>query len=375
MANQQIGFEVVGKSNASEVMGKAAKEAEKLRDKLNKAFDLKGALTGAFIGAFGAAALLDKAINTVSESFKNMADVADQSSKAGISAGEFYQLSVAAEQAGVSTSSLAKAIRELRFMMKDAQTDTKKMDALTKGLGYTEEQVRSGNIQTIDVYKRVAVALSQVTTDLEKTTLVSKFFTDRTSNEMLPVLEAIGKNPDIFNGLIVASQNSYDAADKLDDMLSKLWHNIKTGIGVVAVSAFQSLNTQLDFAKTSLGWLWDHSPSGFVAEKMGISNPFKSETSGTSNASATQAQKDGAKFLAKDLTKEANGDNTIANSLGASMGNGPTSGVIGVGNNATFSLMEEQLDALKDIKDAIDKLGPISPMNTDFTKESYQNIA
>jgi hypothetical protein len=374
MANQQIGFEVVGKSNASEVMGKAAKEAEKLREKLAKAFDLKGALTGAFIGAFGAAALLDKAINTITESFRNMADIADQSGKAGISAGEFYQLSVAADQASVSTRSLAKGIRELRFMIKDAQTDTVKMDAFTKGLGYTEEEVRSGNIKTIDVYKRIAVALSQVSSDLEKTTLISKFFSNMTANEMLPVLEAIGKNPDIFKGLITASQESYDAADKLDDMISKLWHNIKTVIGIGAVGAFRSLSNQIEFVKEGMAWLWDHSPTGLVAEQLGITNPFKNEASSNSNASATQAQKDGAKFLAKDLTKEAKGDNTIANSLGASMGNGPTSGVIGVGNNATFSLMEEQLDALKDIKDAIDRLGPISPMNTDFTKESYQNI-
>jgi hypothetical protein len=369
MANQQIGFEVVGKSNASEVMGKAAKEAEKLRDKLNKAFDLKGALTGAFIGAFGAAALLDKAINTISESFKNMADIADQSGKAGISAGEFYQLSVAADQASVSTRSLAKGIRELRFMIKDAQTDTTKMEALTKGLGYTEEEVRSGNIQTIDVYKRIAIALSQVSTDLEKTTLVSKFFSNMTANEMMPVLEAIGKNPDIFKGLITASQESYDAADKLDDMISKLWHNIKTVIGIGAVTAFKNLSTEINFVKEGLGWLWDHSPSGFVAEKMGITNPFKNDTTTTSNASATQAQKDGAKFLAKDLSKESKNDNTIANSLGASMGNGPTSGVIGVGNNATFSLMEEQLDTLKSIRDSIDKLGTPQGMNTDFTKQ------
>jgi len=375
MANQQLGFDVVGKSNAAEVMGKAGKEAEKLRDKLNKAFDIKGALTGAFIGAFGAAALLDKAINTITESFKNMADVADQSGKAGISAGEFYQLSVAAEQAGVSTRSLAKAVRELRFMIKDAQTDTVKMDALTKGLGYTEEQVRSGNIQTIDVYKRVAVALSQVSTDLEKTTLISKFFSNMTANEMMPVLEAIGKNPDIFKGLIVASQESYDAADKLDDMISKLWHNLKTGIGIVAVQAFQNLQSEIDVVKTSLSWLWEHSPTGLVGEMMGISNPFKSDTSATASPSATQTQKDGAKFLAQETAKTVKDSNTIANSLGASMGNGPTSGVIGVGNNATFSLMEEQLVTLKEIRDNIDRLGTPQGMNTDFTKESYQNIS
>jgi hypothetical protein len=374
MANQQLGFEVVGKSNASQVMGQAGKEADKLRDKLSKAFDIKGALTSAFIGAFGAAALLDKAINTITESFRNMADVADQSTKAGVSAGEFYLLSVAAEQAGVSTSSLAKGIRDLRFMMKDAQTDTVKMERLTKGLGYTEEEVRSGNIKAIDVYKRVAIALSQVTTDLEKTTLVSQFFTDRTANEMLPVLEAIGKNPDIFKGLLVASQESYDAADKLDDMISKLWHNLKTGIGIVAVQAFKNLQTELDIVQTSLSWLWEHSPNGFVANMMGISNPFAKNTSETASPSATQTQKDGAKFLAQENAKTVKGDNTIANSLGASMGNGPTSGVIGVGNNAQFTIMEQQLDTLKEIRDSIDRLGTPGYQNTDFTKPEYPTV-
>ena len=56
------------------------------------------------------------------------------------------------------------------------------------------------------------------------------------------------------------------------------------------------------------------------------------------------------------------------------MGNGPTSGVIGVGNNATFTMMEQQLDTLKEIRDSIDRLGTPTGMNTDFTKESYQNI-
>jgi hypothetical protein len=92
--------------------------------------------------------------------------------------------------------------------------------------------------------------------------------------------------------------------------------------------------------------------------------------SGRATANA-EASKVNAQAIIDAQQKTVKNDNTIANSLGASMGNGPTSGVIGVGNNAQFTLMEEQLDALKSIKDAIDRLGPISPMNTDFTKPEY----
>jgi hypothetical protein len=63
MANQQLGFDVVGKSNAAEVMGKAGKEAEKLANKLKNAFDVKGALTGALTGAAGCSALINMLTN------------------------------------------------------------------------------------------------------------------------------------------------------------------------------------------------------------------------------------------------------------------------------------------------------------------------
>jgi hypothetical protein len=96
----------------------------------------------------------------------------------------------------------------------------------------------------------------------------------------------------------------------------------------------------------------------------------------TSNAPAVaQVTKAQADAIAASSNKSIKDSNTIANSLGASMGNGPTSGVIGVGNNAQFTLMEEQLDTLKAIRDSIDKLGMPQGMNTDFTKESYQNIS
>lgn len=373
MANQQLGFDVVGRSNASEVMGKAAKEAEKLRDKLNKAFDLKGALTGAFIGAFGAAALLDKAINTITESFKTMADIADQSGKAGISSEEFSKLSFAASDAGVSTSVLSKSIRELRFMMKDALTDTKKMTLLTEGLGFSEADVRSGNIKSIEVFQRVAQAISTQETDTQKLAIATAFFGDKVANDMLPVLEAIGKNPDIFKGLLTASEETYKAADVLDTKFLKLWTNIKTGVGIATIAIADQVGKQKDVYSRFFSWLWEHSPTGYFGEKMGFSNPFESKPE-TTNASTAQTSKINAQAIIDAQQKTVKNDNTIANSLGASMGNGPTSGVIGVGNNATFSLMEEQLVTLKEIRDNIDRLGTPQGMNTDFTKPEYPTV-
>jgi hypothetical protein len=371
MANQQLGFEVVGKSNATEVMGKAGKEADKLANKLKSAFDLKGALTGAFIGAFGAAALLNKAISTITESFKGMADVADQAGKAGISAAEFDKLSFAAQDAGVSTSVLSKSIRELRFMMKDAQTDAQKMTLLTKGLGYSEEEVRSGQIKSIELFQRVAQAIGTQTTDTGKLAIATAFFGDKVANDMLPVLEAIVKNPDIFKGLVTGSEEAYAAADKLDTKMAKLWHNIKNNIGSALVK-FDEWNAKTNNAIAD--------PS---VQKMGAEFPLAGlirgtlgtfEKDSTPAPTTAQASKVNAEAIIDASKKTVKNDNTIANSLGASMGNGPTSGVIGVGNNAQFTMMEQQLDTLKEIRDSIDRLGTPGYMNTDFTKPEYPTV-
>ena len=371
---QSLEFGVVGKSNASQVMGQAGKEADKLAKKLANAFDIKGALTGAFIGAFGAAALLDKAINTITESFKDMADVADQAGKAGISAAEFDKLSFAAQDAGVSTSVLSKSIRELRFMMKDAQTDAQKMTLLTKGLGYSEEEVRSGQIKSIELFQRVAQAIATQETDTQKLAIATAFFGDKVANDMLPVLESIAKNPDIFKGLVVGSEEAYAAADKLDTKMAKLWHNIKNNIGLAMVQ-FDEFTSKSEKANAEL--MKSPGMKG-LAESLPFGDAIPAVLGTFQKESATPATAQSSKVNAQAIIdaqqKTVKGDNTIANSLGSSMGNGPTSGVIGVGNNAMSLIMQDQLDTLKQIKEGIDRLGTPGYMNTDFTKQQYPTV-
>jgi hypothetical protein len=368
---QSLEFGIVGKSNASEVMGQAGKEADKLANKLKKAFDFKSAMTGAFIGAFGAAALLDKGINLITESFKSMADVADQAGKAGISAVEFDKLAFAAKDAGVSTSVLSKAIRELRFMMKDALNDTKKMEQLTKNLGFAEEDIRSGKVKSIDIFNRVAQAIATQENDTRKLAIATAFFGDKVANDMLPVLEAIAKNPDIFKGLVTNSEEAYAAADKLDLKLQKIWHNITRFYGAKIVNIADTFENGPVGQKPAIMNMLGVQES---IDKFKANRDKERGMTAPSAPAVAQVSKAQADAIADGNQKNVKGDNTIANSLGASMGNGPTSGVIGVGNNAQFTVMEQQLDTLKEIRDSIDRLGTPGYMNTDFTKPEYPTV-
>jgi len=365
MANQQLGFDVVGKSNAAEVMGKAGKEADKLAKKLKNAFDLKGALTSAFISAFGAAALLDKAVTSVTEGISRMAQAKQESEKAGMDPSEFDKLAMVAEKAGVSMQSLGKAIRQLKVGMKDSLTDTSKMTMFTKGLGFAEEDLRNGKVKTIDVVTRISQVIANEENETRKLAIATAFLSDKFANELLPTLEKIGNNPEIFKGLNTASDVAYEKADRVYEKWSKIWQIVSQSLAVGTMNFLENpLNLGPQAGRNMNAEERETRRKEFEAFKK--KNIYQEPD--PKSAEAAQA------IIDADQKSKKN-DNTIANSLGASMGNGPTSGVIGVGNNAQFTLMEEQLDTLKAIRESIDRLGTPQGMNTDFTKESYQNIS
>jgi len=106
--------------------------------------------------------------------------------------------------------------------------------------------------------------------------------------------------------------------------------------------------------------------AGLISGTLGT---FPTET--TTSPTNAQASKVNAQAIIDAQQKTVKNDNTIA---GSSPINGPSSGVIGVGNNAVNLIMEEQLDTLKQIKEGIDRLGPVLPTNTDFTKQQYPAV-
>jgi hypothetical protein len=156
--------------------------------------------------------------------------------------------------------------------------------------------------------------------------------------------------------------------------MAKLWHNIKNNIGsaLVKFDEFTSKQEKLNnetMNQPGVKRLMESLPfGGSIPAVLGT---FQKESATPANA---QASKVNAQAIIDAQQKTVKDKNTIASSSGPSAINGPTSGVIGVGNNATNLIMEEQLDTLKQIKEAIDRLGTPGYMNTDFTKQQYPTV-
>lgn len=378
MANQQLGFDVVGTSNAAEVMGKAGKEADKLANKIKKAFNFKVAIVESVLAGFGAAALIDKTISTITEGISYLATVQQEAAKAGIDPAEFDKLAMVADKSGVSMQTLGSAIRQLKVAMKDALTDTDKMTKFTKGLGFAEADLRNGKVKSIDVFNRIALAMQGEENESVKLAIATAFLSDKFGSQLLPTLQKIADNPDIFKGMNVQAEEAYNAADRAMEKWSKLGKIVGNGLAVATMDILEN--------PIAPGYV----PPITEDEQTAIDKKTEANSTKVSDEVAAQINEDlkkagvttgllpinptNAQAIIDAQQKTVKDKNTIASSSGPSAINGPTSGVIGVGNNATNLIMEEQLDTLKQIKQSIDRLGTPGYMNSDFTKQQYPTV-
>ena len=366
---RKLEFEIAGKSNVDPAVNQAKNSINKLKQDVAKAFDFKGAFSNAILGAVGITALLDRAIGAVTNGMRELAKIADEQVKSGIGAEEYQRLAFAAEDAGVSMSTLTKGIREMKKFMREARDDAEKMKIMTEGLGFSTEQVASGNISATEAFQRISKVLKQYEGDMDKATVMTAFFNEKISNEMIPILEALN-DPKILDGLNVATKEQLKLIDESDRAWSKLWKNVKTegalALASVTSSYMKYLGALEYYAQT--GSLQGFAPmesqrkdfEKWYARQL---NPPVAETKTVSTEQA-KAQLD---VFKKSQDTSGTKKSTISGSFNPE--NGPTGGVIGVGNNAQTLAMQEQVDLLKQIRDALNRGSSV--VTTDFTKPDF----
>jgi sarcosine oxidase delta subunit len=360
---RKLEFEISGKSNVDPAVNKAKASIDSLGERMKKAFDFKGAMTSAFLGAFGAAALLNKTVNSLTEGFKELAKIADEQAKSGMNAEDYQRLAFVANDAGVSLGTLTKAIREMKKFMREAGDDADKMRILTEGLGMSFEEVKKGD--PMSMLRAASKVMSQYASDVDKATIATSFLADKTANEMLPVFEELQKRGAI-EGLNVVSEKELQDIDRMDRKIVKAYHNFKLFLARDIVLPFSGTEERQFYEQ----YLKETGKVGYTGTLLSQKNTPEFEEWMRKSYSKPE-QKSISDQQAKanlDVFKKQN-DTSSEKKNTFSPDQGPTGGVIGVGNNAQTLLMAEQVDLLKRIAEAVSRGSSV--VTTDFTKPEF----
>lgn len=325
--SQKLEYELKGKSDVEQVTGRAKKSVKDLNDKFN---DFGKNLLQKFVGFTAAAALFDKALNFVGDTFREFGEIADQVEKSGLSAEQFQGLAFAAQQSGVSMQSLAKATRQLRSDMAEAAAGSATQLAKFQALGVTLEQIKSGNADLM--FKAIALAISDATTETDKLTIAEGYFGTKVASDIIPMLGDVVKlHKDIARAPIVDAATLKaigDYNDHLDAMIAKF--------KVLTAMSFNFGTSK--YTPWGAGtYVMQQSINAAMGNNQTQAAPIASPGSAKKVMDALKTSEKPEKEKSAD-TKGQTGGNTATSVSG---------NVIGVGQNPVVSAIHEQTELAK----------------------------
>jgi hypothetical protein len=352
---QKLEYELKGKSDVEQVTGRAKKSVDSLGDSFKKAgSDIGKKLAG----MFAATVLFDKALSFLSNSLRQLGEVADQVDRSGLSAEQFQGLAYAAQQSGVSVSVLAKATRQLRVDMAEAAAGTGKKIEMFKALGVTMEQLKAGDATA--VFMAISAALGGGADDSERLLITTALFGDKIGNDILPMLSDFRKlQKDIADAPIVdaktlkAMGDYNDGMDRLNASMVKLaaslfnvYNKYSKWAEKVAEDAATGLFNFLDrfapgAASSAVTGAVTSTPMGAALVAMGADGSTR--PTGTTAAAAGGADRSKALLAAIKAGDTKTEKDKAADTKSTSSSTGAISGnVIGVGANPIVTALQEQ---------------------------------
>lgn len=194
------------------------KASAKLKDVQGIAGQFAKSLTGMFAGMFTIEAALGKIQQIFTEAFNWGSTLKENAAGMGLSVKELQQLEYAASQTGVEAGKMQKAFLDLRKTVRDASQGGVEQTAVLKALGYTQEQITSGNIDIMDAFLKVSRAMSAATTEQEKFNIATSIFGDKIALDMIRVMSDFGQLKQVIHDTPLISDAD---AEKLDRMADK----------------------------------------------------------------------------------------------------------------------------------------------------------
>lgn len=344
---QKLELEVNAKSNVEATLGKIEKSYKNFGNEI----------AGRLAGATSAAVLFDKAIGFLTETMRHFKDIADAAARSGLSGEQFQMLAYAADQAGVPLQSVAKATREMRKALAEAADGSQEQIDKLKALGFTEEQIRSGNIKATEVFIQLAEAMQMAKSDAEQIAIATALLGQKVGQDLIPMLVDGGKKlRTTFREAPLISEDDMKNIKEASDILDRMEANAKA-IAASFITAATGLSGMAKFLEGPIGVIRRR-----VMSDLGIGRETPTPATGAVDVTKltkepTAAEKKAAKDASTATAQSVSGN------------------VIGVGQQPVIAAMNEQLSVLKDIRDNTAKGQPTLAPGPITDKQSQGSIA
>jgi len=180
---------------------------------------------GRIAGMFTATALLDRGLSMASEAFsafmanmKNVGNLNDVAKAAGLTTAEYQRLAAAAQEAGVEQQGLMKGLKTVKEFIRDAQVEGSKQSKVLAVMGYTQEQVTSGNVDAMEVMMKLSAAVEGADTAQQKYNVAASVLGTK-AQELVPLLDGLRSAMSRVSEEEIITQKTID---KIDDVTKKL---------------------------------------------------------------------------------------------------------------------------------------------------------
>jgi hypothetical protein len=210
---RKLEVELNAKSNADVVFGRAQRAASKFA----------GEIGNRIMGAVAPMVLFDKGMNMVTGAIDKYADANARARKLGVPFSEFFKLSEALEDAGISEETTAKAVKEMSIVLAEAQGGAENQTKALKDLGYTQDQISKGAIDVVDLFMRLADATKAARSEAERNNVVLTILGKKTGPELANALSA--GSAELKKNMGQASKATDDMGQRAEDT-RVFWNNL-----------------------------------------------------------------------------------------------------------------------------------------------------
>ena len=179
-------------------------------------------------GMFTATALLDRGLSMAAEGFstfmqtlKDVGNLNDAAKAAGLTTGEYQRLGAAAQEAGLEQQALMKGLKAVKEFIRDAQTEGSKQSKVLNVLGYTQEQVTSGNVDAMEVMLKLSAAVEGADTAQQKYNVAASVLGTK-AQELVPLLDGMRTAMSRVSEQEIIPQSTIDKLDDFDKKMERM---------------------------------------------------------------------------------------------------------------------------------------------------------